>query len=752
MVRRPVCFACLLLIFALLAADFLGFPLIRGNPIDPSLQSWILLHPDSLIEGVVERSSETEFSQSVYLKEAYLIYKSEKVSIENVRVFLKEKKTVPIGASLIVSGKLEKVKDPGNPGEFDSRQYYAGRHIFYIMKGAVIEEQSPGYSVYGQKLSEIQEKFAEVLRLTAGDEAGIFEAMLLGDRSELDQEQKISYQMGGIIHILAISGLHISMIGMCFYEILVRAGSGIAPAGILTLVLILLYGAMTGKGISTMRAVAMLLLSMGAGISGRSYDSLTALALSAVLLLAESPAYLLDSSFLLSFGAVLGISVLSPVICRFFGIRKKVLRSLIPSLAVWLATLPVVLVFYGEVSVAGIFLNLLVIPTAGAVLGSGLLGMLAGLFSIPLAKLILLPGRLILFLYDSMCGFCRRLPFCTWIPGSPEPWRILVYYGLLMTVTVAPGLTCRKQPEKEKNGDKKRAVFRRIAAACLTAVILLADIFVLTYRPCPFLRIICMDVGQGDGILLETPEGGHFLIDCGSSNRSCVGQYQLLPCLKSQGISYLDGIFVSHTDGDHISGIMELLELMSKDLTAIRAGRLILPDWERPPEEYRELKELAGAAGVQVSAGHAGDRILSGKTVMRILAPLAGTSGEDVNEGSMVVQVEYGEFQGLFTGDMGGESEKCLLPELSDVDFLKVAHHGSRYSSTEAFLEKVKPEIGVISCSDSNTYGHPAAEAVKRLEAAGCRLFYTMDSGAVTVTTDGRRIRVDTFREQEMPE
>ncbi len=744
--RRPVCLACLLLILMLSAADLAGFPFIRGNPPDPALESFIQSHPDSLIAGVAEKSSETEFSQSVYLKDAYLIYNSEKFSIANVKVFLEEKKPVPSGASLVVSGKLERVEEPGNPGEFDSRQYYAGQHIYYIMKKARIERQSEDFSGYGQTLIEARESLTEVLRETAGTDAGVFEAMLLGDRSDLSQERKISYQMAGIIHILAISGLHISIIGMGFYELLIRLGCGIAPGGILTLILMLQYGAMTGAGISTMRAVAMMLLTIGARISGRSYDSLTALSLSAILLLLNSPAYLADSSFLLSFSAVLGINVLAPIFCAIFGAEKKILKSLLSSAAVWFATLPVVLNFYGEVSVAGVFLNLLVLPTAGAALGSGLFGMLAGVFNIPLARLAILPGRFILFIYELLCSFARKLPFCTWIPGAPGPGQIIGYYGmlllLLIVIKVRQGRPAGKR-KRENPGLKERGW------GLLTAAVLLAAVFVLTYHPHRYLKIICMDVGQGDGILLETPEGGHFLIDCGSSNESGVGQYRLLPCLKNQGIDYLDAILVSHTDGDHINGIQELLELIAENLTSVRVGMLVLPRWEEPPEVYRELTGLAEASGIKIYAVGMGDAIMSGGVRMEIMAPENGASGEDANEDSMVVQVEYGEFQGLFTGDIGEEGERKLIDRVDDVDFLKVAHHGSRYSSTEEFLEKVKPELGVISCSDTNNYGHPSQEAIQRLEAVGCRLFYTMESGAVTITTDGRWIRTDTFRKSD---
>lgn len=208
--RRPVCILCLLLVVFLCVTDWLGFSLIRGNPLPESVQTWIKKHPESTICGEVVRCQENEEFQSVYLKDTYLIYNSEKVSIDNVRVYLKENnknKKLLAGSLILVSGKLEEVPEPGNPGEFDSRQYYACRHIYYVMKKGKVEKQSRNHSAYGQFLIGMKQKFAGILEKVCGNEAGAFEAIVLGDKSNLDVELKMRYQMAGIIHILAISGV-----------------------------------------------------------------------------------------------------------------------------------------------------------------------------------------------------------------------------------------------------------------------------------------------------------------------------------------------------------------------------------------------------------------------------------------------------------------------------------------------------------------------------------------------------------------
>ena len=564
------------------------------------------------------------------------------------------------------------------------------------------------------------------------------------------------YQLAGIVHILAISGLHISILGMGLYNLLKKIGLGIWPAGIFSLGVMLQYGIMTGGSVSTMRAVTMFLIAMGARITGRIYDMMTALSVTAMMILLESPAYLLDSGFLLSFGCVLGIGVAAEKICALAGAEKKWMKALVSSIALQLVTLPVMLKFFGEVSLAGFFLNLLVLPSVGFVLMGGMAALLLGIFSISAAKLVILPARGLLLFYEYLCSLAGKLRWSTWIGGEPEIWQILVYYGILITVLFMGQyvkIQIRKEKEssqrKEISGEQEKAVRWKLCTLRMASgALLIAGILILGFHPAGDLKVTCLDVGQGDGILVETPDNHHFLIDGGSSSQSDLGRYCLLPALKSQGISYLDGIFISHTDKDHISGAKELLEYMGNGLTTIRAGYLVLPSWAEKPEAWEELSDAAQKAGIKVVTGKKGDELHCGLVSFSILWPEKNATGKDVNEEAMVMELSFGEFQMLFTGDIGADTEKKLLASgtLEDVDCLKVGHHGSRYSTTEAFLEKIKPELAIISCSSTNTYGHPSPETVERLEEAGSQVEYTMKNGAITVETDGKKLKIHRFR------
>ena len=374
---------------------------------------------------------------------------------------------------------------------------------------------------------------------------------------------------------------------------------------------------------------------------------------------------------------------------------------------------------------------------------------------------MVLPGRVLLFLYEKLCELAAGIPFCTWIAGSPKLWQCAGYYVLLFlgveilgmsrgTVTWN-GATGKRagnhafMQEEKNHGEGKGWLRKYQLLSGISGIMLILGLGILIYHPSGNLQITCLDIGQGDCISIQLPQGQNFLIDGGSSNKKNIAHYQILPFLKNRGIGVIDAILISHTDNDHISGVLELFDYMRTHLTSVRVKNLILPEWTQPDDAYQQLVDKAQAAGVNVQKGRKGEQIALGKASLRFLSPDRGTAGTDANEDGMVVELTYGGFEGLFTGDIGTETEKKLLPELEDVDFLKVGHHGSRYSTCQEFLDVVRPELAVVSCSATNTYGHPSGETIERLEDSGAKIWYTMKEGAVTAETDGKEVWVDTF-------
>ena len=777
---------------------------------------------------------------------------------ENILCYLREGVPEPeIGSLVILKGTLKNFQQPTNPGQFNAPFYYQILRISFRLNQAEIQVKSDRFYKIAEGLYQLRRKAgSKVDALLPEQEASVMKTMLLGEKGILDEEIKGLYQRNGIAHILAISGLHISMIGMGLYQLLRRAGLKIKLSAILASMIIVLYGMMTGFAVSAIRAIAMFLLQMLAQILGRTYDRITALAVAAVLVLVEQPLYLFHSGFQFSFLCVLGISLILPVLGN---VRKG--KKLFEGVALMAVTLPVYLGVFYQIPVYSMFLNFIVLPMMSILMGAGIVMILAAFLCTPLAipAAWLITG--ILMVYESLGLFTEQLPHHYWTPGCPAKWQLAVYVAVLIIIA-ALGRTKRKavlyqkdcihrrgscakeilqedppchevlqyeksQYERSQHGmaqynipryevsqyeipqyEMQNKRIRRIAyhggkwistygiPVGICWGFLLLGVVMLTWRFRPELQVTFLDVGQGDCIFLQTENGDSYLTDGGSSSVSKVGKYRMIPFLKYQGASQIKAVFVSHADSDHYNGIAELLE--QAELEGIRVENLVLTDIadECRSEGYEELVELAGQNGITVQLLHEGQQLQDGELLFQCLHPSKGYRAEDLNETSMVLLVTYREFSMLLTGDVQGAGEEHLTQELQDwkepevtqmqdvirisgeeesmeeqsiederieeqieekrpqnkmganhteteLTILKVAHHGSKNSTSEEFLKAANPKLAIISCGKGNRYGHPHEETLERLEKADVSWFCTKDYGAITVTVDDKsRVQV----------
>ena len=554
MLRRPLCLVCLLFMVLLLAAGWVGIPPEWGNPLPEEIKTALQNAGEVRVCGEVESSQDTDDQRTLILKDTFLLVQSTKIPIKRIEVSLTENIPVPCGAVLLLSGNIREIEGPRNPGEFDRKTYYSARQIWYTLQDAQILEASGDYDAVRQGLADFREELFSGLCLAAGEDAPVFAAIVLGDRSGVDEETSLLYRMSGIMHLFALSGLHISILGMGFYNVLMAAGAGLYASSFASLCVVIPYAVMTGSSVSAMRAVTMFLLAMLGKILGRVYDSLTALAVAAILMLMESPACLYDSGFLLSFAAVLGVSLAGPAMISVFrgAARNKEPakkrspfkrvepgKLLLSSLGVQAATLPLTLWFYGEVSLMGIFLNLLILPTAGIVLVSAALTAVLGCVGVNLpgsaavivitaAKGTALPGRLFLHLYEVLSQAAAELPFCTWIAGRPAMWQCILYYFLLALFVALAGILRKREEEREELRWKHRSAREKGEVMCWKRAslikraglvfLLTAAVLILSVRQNPYCTVTCLDVGQGEGIVIRAPEGGCCLVDGGSSS------------------------------------------------------------------------------------------------------------------------------------------------------------------------------------------------------------------------------------------
>lgn len=710
--RRPLCLAALLLILLLW---MLPKDVWLEEPDIPSGE-------EVTLTGTVMKREQKEEKQVYYLKNCLCSRTDSKIS---VLAYISKGDSYPIGCELSIYGTIYQLNEPDNPGQFDANLYYQSQGILYTFQAEAVTGFQGGCFV-GEKIACLREYFGErIMKIYDERDSGILKAVLLGDKSSLRKEDELLYQKNGISHLLAISGLHISMIGMSLYKLLRKWGLTFLEAGLPSGILLIFYGMMTGLGISTVRAVCMFLVMIFADILGRAYDMASGMALAAILLLVRNPLLARQAGFLLSFGAVLGICVVYPILQSVFQVKKKPFQVVLFSLSISLITYPLSVHFFYEYALYSLILNLIVIPCMPFVMGFGGMGMLSGCLMPETGKLIGIPAHLLLSFYESLGKWTVELPFAVYRPGCEEPWQLVLYYVLLTIglVTLWYGR-------------------RRIFGAFLPLAVIIVSL-----RFHGGLEFTMLDVGQGDGLYLRLPGKTTCLIDGGSSNVKNVGAYRILPYLKYEGVSELDYVILTHLDKDHISGVTELLE-MTGTLEGVSIGTLLFPAIGNPDEAYLELWALAKEKGVSVDRIGAGDKIRGDKFTMECFYPVKGSSSEDKNNSSTVLQLSYGKFTMLLSGDLGWEGEQELLEQgiLKDIDVWKVSHHGSKYSGCEKFLETIRPRLSLVSAGKNNRYGHPSGELLERLETVGSQVETTIESGALMLESDGERYTLTMMR------
>ena len=577
--------------------------------------------------------------------------------------------------------------------------------------------------------------------------------MVLGDKRGLDEEIKELYQENSISHLLSISGLHISLLGGAVFLFLRRLKISFRFPLIASSIILIIYGAFTGFSVSTSRAVVMMSVLFISFVIGKSYDLPSGLALAALILIVMNHRVIYQSGFLLSFFAVIGIFYIMPELLYIFKVdiyHKKgiikglhlLLASIISSISVLLATLPIVLNNFYEVSLTGILLNIIVIPLMSLVVITGLLGGFVALVSETMGSFLLGITHYILNLYTLFCRLGDRLTFLRLIIGKPDKWQIVLYYLILVIVFYLLALKRRenKLDLLKNNLSKEYNTSKRIV---VTGLMTFTSFLIIAYKPREF-SINMLDIGQGDCFVVNDGNNDIYISDCGSTTVQNVGKTRLLPFLKSKGWGKVDTIFISHMDKDHVNGVNDLLKCAE-----ITIGRIIISASYKSDKlncaELEELKELAKMRDIKLFYMKKGDEIVGKDISFRCIYPTGEEDIKDQNEASIVMRMDYKGLSMLFTGDIAGSTEEKIIDssdkDILDCDILKVCHHGSKNSSTDDFLKKVSPKLYLISCGLMNRYGHPHRDALSRMTGEGGRILRTDHMGGTQIKlADGKLI------------
>ena len=754
MKHRPLCMVCLVIFMLLSGVILIGGSFILEELKESPLEKYQSEEDPICVNGTIYDIQMGETYQALYLKDNVISSTKEKhqsYKESRILVYLEKEKNISIGNRIQIKGTLNFFQKARNPGNFDQKLYYQKLNIHGMVWAESVSVVSEGTWKLREVLYRLRQSWKENLLLAMGEKDGnILSAMLLGEKKGMDQDIKDLYQANGISHILAISSLHLTFVGGSVYRRMRKTTGSYLVGGILGGLFLALYILMIGFTVSAVRSLVMFLFQVGADMAGRKYDAPTAYSVAAVIVLLWRPLSLYDGGFWMSFGAIGAILFVYPMLNirdskkdshqmndkeeqdgRIRKIQLILQESFMVSLSIQLVLLPIQLLCFYEIQPVSLLMNLFVIPLMSVMLTAGMPGSVLLVLKIRIIRkigiVILWICKGILKIYEDSCRMTLNLPGTRIITGCPATWTVFVYYIILIMVIL--WYKCRMQD----------AMRRKRGCSVWRLLIFAAGICLLSVHPGEQgkLRATFLDVGQGDCIYIKSPLGTSYLMDGGSSDVKNVGRYRIEPYLKYRGVKRLDYVFVSHGDADHINGIQELME---RKKIGVDIGTLVLPEPFAWNDALYELVDMAKEKKIPVAVIKQGGKIeeqAKGKKFKITCLGPEDTGADPGNETSMILAVQCGNIDILLTGDVEGKGEehlqKVLQEEYPDIrwEILKAAHHGSKNSSKEKFLETVYPTETVISAGIKNHYGHPHVETIQRLENVGSRIRSTKEQGAV---------------------
>ncbi len=606
-----------------------------------------------------------------------------------------------------IAATAEFHETPYRPYESDDLYYES---VGVVLEGTVekfsavtpVEKPTFLYAITRWNMA-LQERVKEVFPASS---AGFFTALVTGERSGIDYARKNQMVNCGVYHAVSLSGMHVSILMGLVLALCCNRRKLSAALGIPTLIL---FALLSGCNSATVRAVTMYIILLVAGLSRREYDSLTAMAGALILLLLENPYAIAQWGLQLSFLSTAGILILCPKILQSYRHRRPkgrlartVCDILVPSMALTLAattfSLPVMALNFGVVSLVAFVTNLL---TLWAVSASFLLGILAVFLSFLVPAAATLVGSVLYGLYLWICLVLDVFSVLPMAAVSSSQLILLLWSFLWQGLLLCWALG--------KNSWKQSGV-------CAVLSLLLA--LILTAVPAEKEFFTMLDVGQGQCLVLHT-EGKTYLVDCGGSGEESgeiAARY-----LRQKGIFHIDGVFLTHFDADHTEGLRQLLSRIPA--TALYHPLPTEEEWAvlHNLEHLTPLRPVTEAAELPLT-----------KTTLQIYPIGAPKVGDNLSGLCILASGEKCDI--LVTGDLDIEKELELLQDydLPDLEVLVAGHHGSRYSTSRALLDILKPELVLISVGE-NSYGHPHDDALKRMEMLGAEVYTTLENGNLTI-------------------
>lgn len=668
-----------------------------------------------------------------------------------------EKQLLSVSAGKVVTtGQLEPLRSFANPGSFDMETYNWVQGLGGMVREARLENAGLNKNLFlGYRIADdvrIIDYFAlinmylrnKVKEAVANkDAAALLTGIVLGGSDELSTELRESFSNNGLSHLLSVSGTHLVLL-TSFLILLLKQISSLnnSKRSIIIFMFMISYACLCGLKPPILRAVCMstILLwgrqetyncdkkksSLLTKIQSQA-DKGKILCILCMLLLIWKPVWILDLGFQLSFGATAGLLWLLPKLKEKLGFIKieELKEGLSVTLAAQLATLPILVGNFYTVAIISLVSNLLLVPVLELTTILTIIGMLASCIVMPVGNGILQLAAWLVEQIIVQAQWLQGLLFSVFVVGSLPIFCLVLYYAALFSWLDIGYMLVLNTME------------RRICIGVCCSIIGLCYLW-QQWKPMPT-TVYFMDVGQGDGAVIVSPEHKIAVIDTGGLKSFDTGSRIITPFLHSLGKSKVDILIPSHSDYDHIGGGVGLARNM-------KIEKVVLPREKLSDDGLQLMKDILKHVKNDKAEFARQDKIydLGGASIKLISVPEKVMTG---NDASTVVELKDSKTSKkvLFTGDMTVKRE-AELQDIGQYDVLKVGHHGSKGSTSELFLDNIKPRLAVISCGYRNLYGHPHRATLQRLEGAGCEVIRTDESGCVKVELAEEGVRVKTFK------
>ena len=660
---------------------------------------------------VIKGPSEGEYNYKYTVKARTGKYKNKKFI---VYINKKNKKLLEYGDLIEIKGEYSAPEVARNYKGFDYSQYLKTLNIYGTIKveeSKIINKNQ--LSPILISINNIKEKMIDnANRNMPKRTANLLLGILIGERDNIQEDIIESFRTANLSHILAVSGAHTSYIILGITYLISKSKTPKRIGYIITIINLLIFIIITGASYSVVRACIMAIVVIGAKICYIKENFFTSICISLIIILIQNPFAINDIGLKLSFMGTAGIVIFNKSITNFFiklKIKQKIAEALSVTFSAQLMIMPITILNFNTISLTFFISNILASPLLGIIIIFGFISIFISSILNPISKILFLILHIFLELLILVSKVTEKIPGSSILVKTPNILFAIVYYILILlfnyffVIKQNPTRRFHKKIIKIITIKNIKNAFKVIAVVFLIILLLTRIVRIIN----PTLKIYFIDVGQGDSTLIVTPKNKKILIDGGEGKTNVLFQY-----LLDRRINKIDYIIISHFDSDHCNGLIEIIEKM-------RVENIVMSKQSKESEEYKKILEIIKQKNIKVSSVKAEDKIIIEKNLYtKILNPAEKFEFQDLNNNAIVAKLVYKNFSMLFTGDIEKAEENLAKKYKNELKstILKVAHHGSKTSTSEKFLKYVEPQIALIGVGENNKFGHPNQITIEKLK------------------------------------